>query len=107
MVLEDLRKKVLFQNSLDVWIGICGEKNIRWNDTDKYKKFIAYLQSQNLNMKPFPLCVNETDSSIESNMEKAKFAESLAETKNPNCGTYTIKLNNSTIDMIRKFDPIL
>jgi len=104
MALEDLRKKVLYQNSLDVWIGLCGEKNIQWNTIDGYKKFIEFLQSQNLNMKPFPLCVSEADSSIEANKNKAKFAEFLSETNDPKCSTYTIKLSDSSIGIIRKFD---
>ena len=103
MTLEDLRKKVLYQNSLDVWIGVCEEKNLLWGETESYKKFIDFLQHQNLNMKQFPLCVSESDSSIESNKEKAIFAETLSETKDPKCATYTIKLSDSTIDLIRKF----
>ena len=29
MTLEDLRQKVLYQNSIEIWIGISEEKNIR------------------------------------------------------------------------------
>ena len=43
MALEELRKKVLYQNSIEIWIGISQEKNIDWVDTDNYKKFIAFL----------------------------------------------------------------
>ena len=104
MTLEDLRKKVIYQNTLDVWIGVCEEKNLDWRETESYKKFIEFLQQQNLNMKQFSLCVSESDSSIESNKEKANFAEILSETKDPKCATFTIKLNNSTIDLLRKFN---
>lgn len=104
MELEDLRKKVIYQNSLDVWIGLCREKNIPWGEMEEYKKFIEYLNNQNLHMKPFPLCVSEADSSLKENIEKAKFAESLSGVKDPNCATYTIKLSDSTIGVIRKFN---
>lgn len=104
MTLEDLRKKVLYQNTLDVWIGICEEKNINWKDTENYKKFIEFLQQQNLNMKQFPLCVSESDSSVDINKEKANFAETLSEVKDPKYATYTIKLNDSVITIIRKFN---
>lgn len=104
MTLEDLRKKVLYQNTLDVWIGICEEKNINWKDTENYKKFIEFLQQQNISMKQFPLCVSESDSSIDINKEKANFAETLAEVKDPKYATYTIKLNDSAIGLIRKFN---
>ena len=104
MSLEDLRKKVLYQNSIDIWIKLCEEKKILWRDIKNYKKFIEFLINQNLNLKPFPLCVSESDSLIEENKEKAKFAESLSETKDPNCSTFTLKLNDSTLNIIRKFE---
>lgn len=104
MALEDLRKNVLYQNSIDIWIKLCQEKNIFWKDIENYKQFIEFLNSQNVNLKPFPLCVSESDSLIEENREKAKFAESLSETKNPNCSTFTLKLNDSTMNIIRKFE---
>ena len=104
MTLDDLRKKVLYQNTFDIWIGACKEKNISWSEPENYKKFIDYLQNQNLSMKKFPLCVNEGDLTLESVQEKAKFAEILSESKDPNSATYTVRLNDSTIDLIRKFD---
>ena len=104
MTLDDLKKKVIYQNTLDVWVGACEEKNIEWNNTESYKKFIGYLLNQNLSMKKFPLCVSDSDSQLESAREKAKFAETLSETKEPNSATYTVRLNDSTIDLIRKFD---
>ena len=103
MFLEDLRKKVIYQNTLDVWIGACQEKNLKWNDLENYKKFIDYLSGQNLNMKKFPLCVTEADLTPEDK-EKTKFAEILSESTDPKSSTYTIKLNDSTIDVIRKFE---
>jgi len=104
MSLEDLRKKVIYQNSLDVWVRLCEEKNYIWKSLDNYKKFIEYLQSQNLNLKPFTLCVSESDSLIEENKEKAKFAETLSEKKDPNYSTYTIKLNDTALGIIRNFE---
>ncbi len=104
MTLDELRKKVIYQNTLDVWIGACDEKNINWNETESYKKFIDYLLNQNLSMKKFPLCVSDSDSQLESDRAKAKFAEILSETKAPNCETYAVRLNDSTMDIIRKFD---
>ena len=53
-------------------------------------------------MKAFNLCAHEAGATEE---KKTKFADILAETKNtdPNAATYTIKLNDNTIDVIRKF----
>ncbi len=104
MTLEDLRKQVLYQNTLEIWIKTCAEKNIEWTDIENYKKFIDFLQTQNLNMKKFPLCVNESDQTLKVNQEKNKFAELLSASQDPNCATYTIKLNDSAISLIRKFN---
>ena len=100
--LDVIRKKVFFHNSIDVWISACEEKNIEWFDIEQYKKFISYLLKNNLHLKAFNLCAHEAGATEE---KKTKFADSLAETKDtdPNSATYTIKLNDITIDVIRKF----
>ena len=100
--LDSIRKKVFFHNSVDVWISACEEKNIEWNNTESYKKFISYLLKNNLQLKAFNLCAHEAGAVEE---EKTKFTELLAEEKNsnPNAATYTIKLNDSSIALIRKF----
>jgi len=101
MSLDQIRKKVIFHNSVDVWIAACGEKNIVWTNPEKYKNFIAYLLKNNLNLKAFNLCAHEAGATEE---EKTKFAEILAETKDdPNSLTYTIKLSDSALDIIRGY----
>jgi len=102
LALDIIRKKVFFHNSVDVWISACDEKNIDWNSTENYKKFISYLLKNNLQLKAFNLCAHEAGAVEE---EKTKFVEFLAEEKNtnPNAATYTIKLTASSIDLIRKF----
>ena len=101
MSLDEIRKKVIFHNSVDVWIAACGEKNISWKNPEDYKKFIAYLLKNNLNLKAFNLCSHEAGATEE---EKTKFAETLSETKeDPNSLTYTIKLSDSALDMIRNY----
>jgi len=100
--LDVIRKKVFFHNSIDVWISACEEKNMEWFDTEQYKKFISYLLKNNLHLKAFNLCAHEAGATEE---KKTKFADNLSETKgvDPNSATYTIKLNDNTIDVIRKF----
>ena len=101
MALEELRKKVIYQNSVDVWIGACQEKEQNWNEPQSYKKFIEYLQNQKVSMKKFPLCISESDS---ISTEKRQFAESLSNYEDPLMATFTIKLNDSTLEIIRQFD---
>ena len=99
--LDEIRKKVIFHNSVDVWISICSEKNVSWTNPEDYKKFIAHLLKNNLNLKAFNLCAHEAGATED---EKVKFTEVLAETKeDPNSLTYTIKLNDSALDIIRGY----
>jgi len=103
MTLEELRKKAIYQNSVDTWIVTCEENNTDWYVTENYKKFIDYLTKNNLKMKKFPLCVSESDEKFTQGKDKAKFVEILSESQVPNSATYTIKLNDATIELIRKF----
>ena len=101
MSLDEIRKKVIFHNSVDVWIAACGEKNISWTNTDDYKKFIAHLLKNNLNLKAFNLCAHEAGATED---EKVQFTEILAQTKDdPNSLTYTIKLNDPALEVIRSY----
>ena len=101
MSLDDIRKKVIFHNSVDVWIAACGEKNISWTNTEDYKKFISHLLKNNLNLKAFNLCAHDAGATEE---EKTKFAETLAETKDdPNSLIYTIKLTDSALGIVRGY----
>ena len=101
MSLDDIRKKVIFHNSVDVWIAACGEKNIPWTNTEDYKKFISHLLKNNLNLKAFNLCAHDAGATEE---EKTKFAETLAETKDdPNSLIYTIKLTDGALGIVRGY----
>ena len=101
MSLDALKQKVIFHNSVDVWIAACSEKNASWNNPEDYKKFIAHLLKNNLNLKAFNLCAHEAGATED---EKVKFTETLAETKDdPNSLTYTIKLNDTALDAIRSY----
>jgi len=104
MGLQELRKKAIYQNTIDIWIAVCEEKNIDWYETENYKKFIPYLFKNNLSLKKFPLCVKETGGVYERGRDKTKFAEKLSESDDPNCAAYTIKLNDAAIQIIRNFE---
>lgn len=102
MTLEDLRKKVLFHNSIDVWIEYCGERSMPWKDAREYGRFIKYLQGRGLGLKTFNLCAHEAG---ETESDKKGFAESLANLKasDPAYATYTIRLGADAVDIIREF----
>ena len=101
MQLDDLRKKVIFHNSVDVWIALCAEEGLDWTRVRDYKRFIAFLRDGGLGMKTFGLCAHEAG---DDEAERTKFAEELAETKDdPNSTVYTIKLNDAAIRLARTF----
>ena len=103
MALEELRKKAIYQNTIDTWIAACEEKNIDWYETENYKKFISFLNKNNLKMQKFPLCIKEAGSEYERGRDKTKFAEKLSESEDPDAAAYTLKLNDATVQIIRKF----
>ncbi len=102
MSLESLRQKVVFQNSIDVWIAAATDKGIKWNDPEGYKRFISYLLANKLNLKAFTLCAHEAGA-VEQ--EKTDFVEVLAQARDgdPNAATYTVRLTDSAMEIIRGF----
>ena len=103
LALNNIRKKVVYQNTVDIWIAMCQEQDTDWNSTDTYKKFIAYLLKTNLVMKKFPLCIKESGGNYERGHDKTKFAEKLSESNDENSAVYTIKLNDVAMNIIREF----
>ena len=104
MTLEELRKKVLYQNAIEIWVGISKEKNMDWVDTDNYQKFIAFLLKNNQNMKQMSICFDESDKASEGGHSKKVFANKLAAINDENSACYSIKLNDGAIELIRKFN---
>jgi len=103
MELDELKQKAIYQNTVDTWIAACSEKNIDWYETENYKKFIGYLIQNGLKMQKFPLCIKESGGMYERGKDKTKFAEILSESSDPNGAAYTVKLNDATLELIRKF----
>ena len=100
MTLEDLRRKVIFQNSIDVWIESCVEAGAGWNDQQGYMRFVKYLRTQGLNLRAFNLCAHEAGA-VER--EKTEFSEALRNSGDQDSATYTIRLTDAAIESIRRF----
>jgi len=103
LALDNIRKKVAYQNTVDIWIAMCQEQDTDWNSTEIYRKFIAYLLKTSLTMKKFPLCIKESGGNYERGQDKTKFAEKLSESNDENSAVYTIKLNDAAMNIIREF----
>ena len=106
MTLEELRSKALFQNTIDTWIMLCEEKKSDWFLPEDYKKFIAHLFKSGLKLQKFPLCIKETGGMYQRGRDKTQFAETLAQSNDPNAAAYTIKLSDGTINIIRQFNAV-
>jgi len=105
MTLEELRKKALFQNTIDTWIMACSENNAEWFSPQNYKRFIDYLSKSGLKMQKFPLCIKESGGMYERGRDKTEFAEILSQETDPNAAAYTLRLNDEVIKLVRQFKP--
>ena len=103
MTLEQLRDKAFFQNTIDVWIMLCHEKDQDSYDTAKYIEFINYLNDSGIKMQKFPLCIKETGGMYERGIDKAKFLDALSKIYSEDAAAYTIKLSSNNITTLRKF----
>ena len=103
LALDNIRKKVAYQNTVDIWIAMCQEQNTDWNSTEIYRKFIAYLLKTSLTMKKFPFCIKESGGNFERWHDKTEFGEKLSESNDENSAVYTIKLNDAAMNIIREF----
>ncbi len=54
-------------------------------------------------MKKFPLCIKESGGNYERGHDKTEFGEKLSESNDENSAVYTIKLNDTAMNIIREF----
>jgi hypothetical protein len=101
--LEELREKAFFQNSIDIWIMLCEEKNWEYSDITNYLQFRDYLFSNGMKIQRFPLCIKESGGMFERGKDKTSFLDRLSKVQSDNASAFTIKLTQSTIDTMRGF----
>jgi len=83
--LDELKAKLIFQNSMDVWITLCREKNWDRREYSRYAQFIKHLQEKNVQLK------------------KAPQGHPIKESQGKVVETYTMKLDSVMIEKIRSF----
>jgi hypothetical protein len=103
MTLEELRTKALFQNTVDVWIMSCEERNAEWFDADAYRAFVTHLLKHNVKMTKFPLCIKESGGMYERGRDKTQFLDALSKFSSEDAMAYTLKLDDRTLEIIRAF----
>ncbi len=104
MTLEELRKKALFQNTIDTWIMLCEERDVDWYSPEKYTSFVSHLFQNDLKLQKFPLCIKESGGMYQRGKDKTQFAEVLSQSTDPNAAAYTVRLSDETIKIIRQFN---
>ena len=103
MTLEELRQKAFFQNTVDVWIMYCAERNWDWYDVYAYRRFISHLSSHGVKMQKFPLCIKESGGMYERGKDKAQFLDQLSKVPSDDAAAYTLKLSGDVMAAIRSF----
>ncbi|GBC72870.1 hypothetical protein HRbin04_00265 [archaeon HR04] len=103
-MLEELRRKAIFQNTVDVWIAYCSEKGKEWKNVEGYRAFINHLIKNNVRMNRFPLCVKDTGG-YERSRDKVALLEALSTMNTQDALVYVVKLDDSTLKIISNFDP--
>jgi hypothetical protein len=101
-MLEQLKVRALFQNTIDVWIALCNERGSEWYSVDGYRAFIRYLLSKNVKMNRFPLCVKETGT-YERSRDKVSLLDELSKLNTQDAQVYIVKLDEETLKIIREF----
>jgi hypothetical protein len=104
MTLEELRQRAFFQNTLDVWIMYCAERNWYWYDVNAYRRFISHLGSKRVKMQKFPLCIKESGGMYERGKDKAQFLDELSKIPGDDAAAYTLKLSGDVMAAIRSFN---
>lgn len=102
-MLEDLRAKALFQNTVDVWVMLCEERNQEWYDTNAYRAFVTYMLKNNVKMTKFPLCIKESGGMFERGRTKTMLLDELSKFSSEDAMAYTLKLDDRTLEVIRSF----
>ena len=82
---EELKKQLLYNNTLDVWTALCAERGKEWKNLDEYQKFLEHLKSQGVKLDISVVCPP-----IKGFSDKPPKA-------------FNIKLDDPTIQKIRQF----
>jgi hypothetical protein len=54
--LNELRQALLFNNTLDVWIALMGERNKEWRNPEEYNRFLDHLAKSGIKLDASVVC---------------------------------------------------
>ena len=87
--MDDLKGRLLFHNTMDVWMTLCRENGWDWREFSHYREFLEYLRSHEIEMRKasggHPIKIDDPS---------GKELE-----------TYTVRLDSSFVILARRFTP--
>lgn len=93
--LDDLRKKLRYTNTLDIWIALREEIGRDWFDVEKYHKFLSFLKQLDLSLLQ-PSVIDEVG-------RKGEFLEQAFKMTGSVLEVYVVRLDELAVTQIRSF----
>ena len=54
--LDELRRGLLYNNTLDVWTALCAERSREWKNLESYQRFLDHLKNQGVKLDISVVC---------------------------------------------------
>lgn len=95
--LEELRKKLLFNTTLDVWIALCEEYSRDWFDPVGYEKFIDFLREREVTLLPVSV--------MDEAGRKSEFMQQGSDMLGRSPSKFNLRLDDAVVKTVREFRP--
>ncbi|MFQ6011258.1 MAG: hypothetical protein ACE5KG_03700 [Nitrososphaerales archaeon] len=95
--LEALRKKLLFNTTLDVWIALSEDTSREWFDPIAYEKFIEFLGERKVSLLPVSV--------MDESGRKSEFMERGSEILGRSPSKFNLRLDETVMKVILEFQP--
>ena len=96
MSLEKLTEKLLYNSIVEVWIALCHDNNVEWNDAELFNSYVNFIQSDDFEIKSLGVC--PSGSGIKEEYEK-KISIIFG---NPNA-SFVMKTTKESIEKLGQF----
>ncbi len=85
--IDELRQSLLYNNTLEIWMALCSERNMEWKSAEGYARFLDHLGSCGIKLDVSVVCPP-----IKGFSDKPPKA-------------FNIRLDQTTVQKIRQFNP--
>ena len=83
--LVELRKNLLYQNTVDIWMALCREKGLEWRDANAYHQFLEFMKSKG------------------ASLTTLKVKHAVMQFSGEPVPTYSVRLDDDLLHKIREF----